>query len=195
MKGIMELPQGYQPLMKVDLAGNKRLFVLVNAGALVIGAGMTLLGLLFTPLSALFDKGFGLQLLLRSTALLVGMVAYIVLHELVHGVFIRLFSGKRAKYGFGLSYAWAGSDAYFEKIPYLVIALAPVVFWGAVLAVLCAVVPPGWFWVVYFIQVLNISGAVGDFYVTVRFLTLPRDILVQDSGTAMTVFAKTQETQ
>jgi hypothetical protein len=87
-------------------------------------------------------------------------------------------------------YAYAGSEAYFNKKSYIIIALAPVVIWGAVLGVLCAVLPQSWFWVVYLIQIGNISGAAGDFYVTFKFLKLPKDILVNDTGVAMTVYTK-----
>ena len=121
---------------------------------------------------------------------MLGYIAYIVLHELVHGVFMKCFSGIKPKYGFTLMYAYAGSSAYFNKKSYIIIALAPVVIWGAVLGVLCAVLPQSWFWVVYLIQIGNISGAAGDFYVTFKFLKLPKDILVNDTGVAMTVYTK-----
>jgi hypothetical protein len=113
-----------------------------------------------------------------------------VLHELVHGIFMKHYSGVKPKYGFTLLYAYAGSTAYFNKKSYIIIALAPVVIWGIVLGVLCAVLPVSWFWVFYFIQMGNISGAAGDAYVTYKMLTFPKDILVNDTGVAMTVYTK-----
>lgn len=89
------------------------------------------------------------------------MVLYLVLHELVHGICMRAFSGVRPHYGFTGLYAYAGSSAYFGKKPYIVIALAPIVVWGAVLAILNLLVPASWFWPVYFIQIINVSGAAG----------------------------------
>ena len=51
--------------------------------------------------------------------LLVNMVLYLVLHELVHGICMRAFSGIRPHYGFTGLYAYAGSTAYFgEKAVY-----------------------------------------------------------------------------
>ena len=67
------------------------------------------------------------------------------------------------------------------------------VIWGIVLGVLCAALPESWFWVVYFIQIANISGAAGDAYVTYKMLTLPKDILVNDTGVAMTVYVKEEK--
>jgi len=50
-------------------------------------------------------------------------------------------------------------------------------------------VPTGWFWVVYILQICNISGAAGDLYISFRLRKLPDDILVQDSGVSMRVFS------
>lgn len=120
------------------------------------------------------------------------MVLYIVLHELVHGIFMKRFSGIKPNYGFTLMYAYAGSTAYFNKKHYIIIALAPIVVWGIVLTIINCFVPASWFWVVYFIQIMNISGAAGDLYVTYKFSKMPKNILVHDSGVAMTVYSATK---
>lgn len=190
MKSVFALPSGYKQLLSVDLAKDKRLFLLINLGAMLIGVALVIVGAFLCPFSALFDRTAGEWMpLLRSGVWLIALPVYIVSHELVHGLFIRIFSGRRATYKFTLAYASAGSEAYFGKWPYIVIALSPVVLLGALLAVLCALLPDTWFWVVYAIQIVNLSGAVGDYFVTARFCALPRDILVRDSGTAMTVYA------
>ena len=189
MKSTFELPCGYRQCLHVDLAKNKKLFLLVNLAAALIGVALAIAGIVICPISATFDAEEYIWMpLLRFGVLMIAFPVYIVLHELVHGLFIRIFSGKGAHYKFTLAYASAGSDAYFGKWSYIVIALSPVVLLGALLAVLCALLPATWFWVAYAIQILNLSGAAGDYYVTLRFCTLPRDILVRDSGTAMTVY-------
>lgn len=195
MKTQENLPHGYRELLAVDLQNNKKLAVGVNLAAAVIAVLMCVPAHFHVPFSTLFDMEAGLlAYCLRFGVLVVAMVAYILLHELVHGITMRAFGCRRVKYGFTGLYAFAGSDAYFAKIPYLVIALAPVVVWGIVLGVLCACVPPAWFWVAYLVQIMNISGAAGDFYVTGKFLRMPRDILVQDRGVDMTVYAPVTDT-
>ena len=42
---------------------------------------------------------------------------------------------------------------------------------------------------VWILQIANVSGAAGDVYVTLRLLRLPRDLLVRDTGVAMTVYS------
>lgn len=194
MNNCTVLPEDYEPFLSIDLQKNKRLMLLVNIIGTVIGIVMLALALPFVPISTLFDMSDGLgAYALRFGTIIVGMIAYIVLHELVHGIFMRALSGVRPRYGFTGMYAFAGSDAYFNKKSYLLIALAPVVIWGTVLAVINVLVPTNWFWVVYLIQMINLTGAGGDLYVTAKFSRLPRDILVQDTGVAMTVFVFEKE--
>lgn len=50
-----------------------------------------------------------------------------------------------------------------------------------------------WFWTVYLIQVMNLSGATGDYYVATKMLRLSKDILVQDTGIHMTVYERAFE--
>ena len=61
---------------------------------------------------------------------------------------------------------------------------------GIVIAIFNMLVPLQWFWIVYLIQIANLSGAAGDLFVTVRFMCFPRDILIRDYGVGMTVYSK-----
>ena len=193
MKAVHDIPENYGEILTVDLQKDKKLAVFINLAAFLIGVLMFVLMHLFIPISALFDfeKGLGMYAL-RFGVLLVGMILYIVLHEAVHGIFMKLYGAKSVRFGFTGLYAFAGSERdCFGKGPYLVIALAPVVLFGVLLALLQAFLPldAPWLWVIYIIQTVNVSGAAGDLFVTLRFLSLPRDILVRDTGTAMTVYA------
>lgn len=182
------LPAGYREACHIDLQKDKKLMLLVNLLALAIMLIMGGIGHRIVPLGALFDMDSIALYALRFIVLIGGIIIYLVLHELVHGIFMRGFSGVRPHYGFTGLYAYAGSTAYFNKKHYIIIALAPVVIWGIVLAVLTALVPDSWFWPVYFIQMANISGAAGDLYVFWRLGRMSPEILVNDTGVAMTVY-------
>lgn len=190
MKVHTTLPEGYRPILSIDLQKDKKLALLVNGLAVLITLAMAVPMHLSRSIFTLFDfsHGYGFYWL-RLGVLLVGMIVYMILHELVHGITMKAFGTKRVKYGFTGLYAFAGSEDYYRKLPYLAIALAPIVVWGVVLAFLNALVPEEWFWVVYLLQIVNCSGAAGDLYVTARFSRLPKDILVQDNGVGMTVYA------
>lgn len=196
MKSCSVLPENYIQRTVIDLEKDKKAFWFVNILSLVIAALMVAIGVWAVPLDLEPDAdNFVLELLLPLIVLLAGIFAYIVLHEAVHGVFMYAFSRVRPRFGFKLVFAYAGSEAYFDKIRYIVIALAPVVFWGMVLLIIDLFCKGIWFWVFYIIQVCNVGGAAGDFYVTAKILRMPKDILIQDTGTQMTVFAPVQEKQ
>lgn len=190
MKAIKTLPENYTEIFSVDLKKNKKLSLLVNFLAVVIMILMIIPAHFKVSLSLLFDMEQGIEIYaIRFAVLLVSVVAYIILHELIHGIAMKICGTKKVKYGFTGVYAFAGSEDYYDKKSYIFIALAPVVLWGIVLAVINSIVPDEWFWIIYFIQITNISGAAGDFYVTAKFSRMPSDILIRDYGVGMRVFS------
>lgn len=191
MKAVTNLPEGYEEIYVVDLQKDKKIALLINGIAIVIAVLMIVPACFYVPVTSLFDMSEGIgEYFLRFGVLMGAMVLYMVLHELVHGITMKLCGTKKVKYGFTGMYAFAGSDDYYDRSGYITIALAPVILWGVVLVVINCFVPTEWFWVVYFVQISNLSGAAGDLFVTVRFSRMPADILVKDSGVAMRVFSK-----
>lgn len=190
MNSYQALPEGYKEILSIDLQKDKKTMILINGVAVGVALIMAVLAHFFVPITTLFDMSQGFAVyFVRLFVLMIGSVLYIILHELVHGITMKLCGTKKVKYGFKGVYAFAGSEDYYDKKSYLTIALAPVVLWGLFLTILSFVVPTQWFWVVYLIQVSNVSGAVGDMYVTARFRKLPDDILVKDYGVGMTVYS------
>ena len=188
MKSYPTLPQGYVPFASIDLVHNKKQFWIVNGLSAVLCVIMLILPFLWgRSLWDIVGEGPLPALLLRRGVALAGIFAYIALHELTHGAVMKA-CGARVHYGYKVAYAYAGSYAYFTRSAYFVIALAPVVLWGIVFAVLTACLPEHWFWVGWLWQLMNVSGAAGDFYCSIRILRAPRDTLVQDTGTAMTFY-------
>ncbi len=196
MHATERLPEGYTEIYSVNLQKDKKAKLFVNLLAVLIGVALAVPMHFIIPISTLFDMEEGLgAYVLRFGALLLLSVLYIILHEAVHGIAMKLCGTKRVKYGFTGLYAFAGSDDYYGKGAYIFIALAPVVLWGAVLAVACLLVPLSWFWVVYIIQVTNLSGAAGDFFVTAKFSKMPNDILIRDVGVGMSVYSRSKSSE
>lgn len=186
MTSCLELPEGYSEYFKLDMQKQKKPMLIINGLAIVIMLILYLIGTIFHPIDELFSPPY----LAKLIVIAVGYVAYMVLHELVHGITMKYYGAKKIKYGFTGMYAFAGCDEYFTKKPYIVIAFAPIVVWGVVLTIINLFVPVSWFWVVYIIQIGNISGAAGDLYVSFKFGKMPKDILIKDAGVSMTVFSK-----
>jgi hypothetical protein len=191
MKAVEGLPEGYHEIYEIDLQKDKKMALIVNLLAIVISVLMIVPMHFVVPFFTLFSMESGLQrYMIRFGVLIVLIVLYMVLHELVHGGAMKICGTKKVKYGFTGMYAFAGSEDYYDKKSYIFIALAPVVFWGIVLAIVNCFVSAEWFWVVYMIQIMNISGAAGDLFVTVKFSRFPRDILVRDHGVGMKVYSR-----
>lgn len=191
MKAVETLPEGYREFYSIDLQNNKKVLLIVNFLAVIIAVLLLFPMLFLVPISSLFDidKGLG-NYVIRFIALIVLMIAYMLLHEITHGIAMKICGTKKVKYGFTGLYAFAGSNDYYNKKSYIFIALAPIVLWGLVIAIINPFVPLEWFWVVYFLQIINISGAAGDLFVTIKFSGFPKDILIRDYGVGMTVFSK-----
>jgi hypothetical protein len=153
--------------------------------AVLIGAIMIYIGIIVNP-----DFSFLLDLK-KDLVLLVSMLCYILIHEIVHGIFIWHYSGKKPKIGFTGLFAFAGNkDSYFDKKSYVIIGLSPIVILGLILLLLNIFLPHNWFWVIYVIQTCNISGAVGDLYITYKLSKMPEDTLANDEGIKITFYSK-----
>ena len=184
------LPAGYDLYETLDMASDRAVFKRISWCSLIIAVVMIVCGRFAVSPSALFAMGW-LRVLLAAGLTIVGMVVYVFAHEWVHGVFIRIFTGEAAQFGFkaGSGMAYAKSSWFFSRPAYIAVALAPVHVWGVVLGVLMGDVPAEYFWCLYAIQIFNISGAVGDLYVTWLVLRMPRGVLIYDEGVSMKFFA------
>ena len=187
-ENTFELPHDFEEYLVMDLLQNRKELKTISILSLVIVIVMVVLGILILNMTDAHGEFSWGGFLLKAVVLVFGILLYMVLHELVHGVFIKKYSGKKAYYGYGFGYAYASSDAYFNKKSYIVIALSPVILWGIVLLVLNFVLPFSWFWVIYGIQIMNLSGAAGDFYVSYKISNLTDNILIFDSETKTIVY-------
>lgn len=193
MRAYQTLPENYREYDHVDLQKDKKTALRINIAAAVLFIVLFILGhFAFYPITLLFDTESSMwTYILRWGILLLGYLAYIVLHELTHAAVMKLAGAKKLRFGFTGLYAYAGSEGdWFNKSAYIAVALAPLIVWGIIFTVLLILVSPEWFWVIYFWQVGNITGAAGDVFVTVRFFGMPKDILIRDTGVEMTVYSK-----
>ena len=180
-------PKGYRQIEVMDFVRNRRQLMIVGFSGLAVTAIMIAAGLLLYPFSPTWEF---LKTCWWAWLVTPAMyVLYIPLHELVHGLLMHALSGVKPKYGLRLPYAYAGSNVYFDKKSHNLIALAPLIVWGAVLFALERTLPAQWLWFFYIIQISNVSGSVGDVYCVLHLMKLPKDVLIQDTGTRMRIFA------
>jgi fatty acid desaturase len=178
------LPEGYTLSKQINLQTDIKLMLLINGLAALIMIVMIVAAVLFVPFSFVIDG----RTLVTMLIFVVAIVAYMVAHELVHGIFFKRFSGEKPKYGFTGMYAYAHCDYYFGKKEYLIIGLAPIVLFFFVFTALIFILPRELFWFVYLLQVFNISGGAGDLYVTNLLRKYPADTLIHDTGVGMEMY-------
>ena len=101
MKAVENLPEGFKEIYSLDLQKNKKTAVAVNLLALVIAALMAAVMNFFVPIYYLFDFENGLlNYFLKFAVLMALIVAYMILHESVHGIAMKISGTKKVKYGF-----------------------------------------------------------------------------------------------
>ena len=188
-KSTKILPNNYNLIKEVDFANDKKMFILINILALFICIIMLAIQTYFNGISFSLDITFIKMALL--TVLL--CVLYIILHELVHGVFILIFTKEKPSFGMSMGLFYTATDYYMPKVQYIIVALAPVVIWGTLLHLIYMNLSGPLFWVFYIVQMLNISGAIGDYCITIVTIRLPKDILCKDKGASMEFYGAINE--
>ena len=107
-------------------------------------------------------------------------------------MFFRRYGKEKPKYGFSGLYFYAGSPVFFDRRSYLISALAPVVIWFFILLVLDTILPEKYFWFFYILQIVNLSGAAGDFYIAYLARSMPADVLIRDWGYQMEFYLRAE---
>lgn len=191
------LPPGYRSIGTLDIRRDLRLLLGLNllGAVLLVGAGWLFLRALFwlRPLDA--SAALRLEItslgaaLLASGILLVILALMLVLHEAIHGLFFRLFTGDRPVFAFHWAYAYAAApDWFIPRRQYAVIGLAPLVFitLGGLAAML---IVPAWLLLpLYILLTFNAGGAVGDLWMIGWLLRQPTTCLANDRGDALTLY-------
>ncbi len=163
------LPDGYFQVDEINLAKNKGLAILLNVIGFFLFVLTFILLVLFARwirpelLTGSLSLNGDLRTLGKALVLIVLVALNLVLHELIHGFFFRVFTGSKPIYALHLAYAYAAAPDWFIPVrQYWVIGLAPLVLIDAVGLLLIFVAPAGWLMTIIFLVTLNTGGAIGD---------------------------------
>lgn len=181
---------GYKECTKIDLVKNKKEALLVNIYGIIIMVVMAV----FIPLLIM---GGIIEFNLETTfpiffiVLLISLILYIPLHEIVHGIVLKNYTDEKLSFGWKLVYAYCGSkEAVVDRKEYYAVALAPLLVFSVVFISLM-VLNPSLSLVWYVMEIMNVSGSVGDIYVSIKLRKeKSRDILITDSGTDMSFWSR-----
>lgn len=181
MKGYLELEKGYIEEDLVDFNQKKYALIFNIASILIAFAIFFIFRIQSCPVFTIESIIF----------IVIGVFAFITIHELIHGFFIWVFSKKKAKYKISMFYASASAeDRYFDRFSYIIIALSPVFIISFFLLFLLNTLPLNLYNGILLVFALNVSGAIGDFYITIITLGKNKDTLIRDEGEKMHFYTK-----
>lgn len=193
MNSCSTLPQGYKGEDYVNPHADKKTYAKLNILSFLIGAVMIFLGWLWHGFDALLDLlRMGLATYyLWLVFLIAGIFIHLALHQLIHGLCMKHYSGLPSYYGRkGIVLKYAGNEGYFCRRDYLRIAILPVLCSGLFLGALTVLFGGAWFWLFYCLQIFNLGSAVGDFTLFIKALRLPKSALFHDDGIGVAVFTE-----
>lgn len=181
---------GYKECTKIDLVKNKKEALLVNIYGIIIMVVMAV----FIPLlimGGIIEFNLETTFPLFFIVLLISLILYIPLHEIVHGIVLKEYTDEKLSFGWKLVYAYCGSkEAVVDRKEYYAVALAPLLVFSVVFISLMFL-NPSLSLVWYVMEIMNVSGSVGDIYVSIKLKKeKSRDILITDSGTDMSFWSR-----
>ena len=180
--------EGYKEIEKIDLVNNKKEAMLVN----ILGLVIVVIMIVFIPIliKVVLIRSFKDNLLLSLIVFSISLILYIPLHEIVHGVVLKCYTNEKLSFGWKFVYAYCGSkEAVVKRGEYYFVALAPLIVFSFVFVLLMALNPTLSF-VWYLMEIMNVSGSIGDIYVSVKLCKKKeKDILITDNGTDMSFWS------
>lgn len=190
------LPENYKEKYAID-AKNKKTSILLN----VVGIALMLLVIeVFFYFKKFFDKNVfkdaagDKYYLIYLFGFLAAYLLYIVLHELTHGLFYKIFTKEKLTFGFNGIIAWCGlKNGYFNKKTGLFAILAPFVIYTIVLVPLCIITNGFLSFMLILLFAAHFGGCIGDIYGTIIMIKMPKDVLINDNGYKQTFYVPVEE--
>lgn len=173
-------------LRKIDFLTDKKTNLWLSIGALLL-----ILPFLF------FFAWVAIELLEEDEGLFVFtdflyLFILLIVHELIHGFFFKIFGNEKTKvkFGFKNGMAYATSPgSFYSRGRMLIIALAPFVLISLFLTVCCEL---EWLSSPSYIALASIHAAscIGDFYLSYILISQKEEILVEDTEVGLNIYRK-----
>lgn len=163
-----------------------RAVIVLNIGGLLL---LPLFGWLFWLIArtlrseSFFQDSSSLISGIDLTGLILGALAVLILHELVHGLFFLMFTGERPHFGLSIFYAYAAApDWYLPRNRFMIIGIAPFALISLAGVVGLLIIPSDIVNELLIILTINAAGSVGDLLVVGWLLGQPRTMMINDQG-------------
>lgn len=185
-----ELPEGYKEAKVLDAKDGK--FALWLNLASFPMAAVVLIPCYFKVKTYWEQEINSKEVILGCFCFLIAMIAYLVLHELTHGLFYKIFTKKKLTFGITLSCAYCGiPKGYVNKKTSFISTAAPLVIHSIWMILLICLLPANiWCIIVSLLFAVHFGGCSGDLTVMYLLLRFPKDVLVNDTGPKQTFYIK-----
>jgi hypothetical protein len=205
MKANISLPTNYSRYTVLEPSKNPKFIF----GAIIIGIALLIIaGWLFVIFSNSLRPtaldGMRFHDLFTSTAtgssfvipstffqnIGLALIAVLILHEFVHGLFYWLFSNRRPNFGFQglLPYAAAPSGVYFPRNKFLIVGLSPLILLTAAGLLLIVIVPIAYVPFLLFFVAFNAAGAAGDLIMVLQLISFSSATMMEDNGSGVIIY-------
>lgn len=183
-----ELPEKYIKAKYIN-AKDVKLGIIFNLIALAVLAAVIVVAAI--PLYIEEADVFALdpvRVLVALAVFFVAMIAYIVLHEIVHGIAYKKLTGEKLTFGMSWSCAYCGvPNIYTYRRTALIALVSPLIVFTLILIPLTVALyftEPLYYMLSAFILGLHLGGCSGDIYCTLLFLFKFKDnrVLMRDTG-------------
>lgn len=194
-----ELPEGYRRALYINAKEPKFgiIFNLIALAVLIIVMALAIIILNFRgELSFKIFAQDTPNMIISYLVFIGGMVGYIILHELVHGISYKLLTGQKLTFGISWSCAFCGvPNIYTYKKTALISVIAPFVLFTLLFIpalIISLAISPLYFLIFAFLFGLHAGGCSGDIYVfyllSVKFKG--KTVLMRDTGPEQFFYAK-----
>ena len=191
-KYYLELPENYKLDKTIDMKKmSTNIFLNVLNILFVIISFLILISLKFKEIK--IDNLIELSIVMFIA--LIGFIIYIVLHELTHGLFYKIFTKQKLTYGFSLTYAYCGvPNIYVRKKEAIIACLAPLVIFSIIFLILIFILPPNYINLsIIILFSFHFGGCSGDIYLFIILLTkYKKDTYIKDTGPTQYIYKKVQ---
>lgn len=172
----------------VDLIDNKKLALKINIWTIVLTIGFIVLFSFISDFLPTINVA-EYRVILGGILLIIFMFVIIIVHELIHGLFFKIFTpNNKVNFGFKNGFAYAGSfDSIYNKGKYAIIILMPFVI--ITIALISAYIL-GWLPSFHFQLLAGIHAGMctGDFYYILLLVKAPKDAKIEDTPSGMKIY-------
>lgn len=142
-----------------------------------------LIGIIVISLNNLIESNT-----IKGQWFLLGCICYIILHETTHLIFMKLFSREKINISVKFPTISVGSSAKFNKMQFIIIALAPVVILGCILLLLIIFTPKNYTFLWTILLILNFAGSGGDYMQFFKVRKYHRNTYFQDNSNETVIY-------